>query len=252
MRNTVAVAVLALLSCAGAFGQGFEAASIKPRPAASGYEGLKGNPEQIRATPGTLTATNASLRLAVGWAYEVRDFQIAAPAWLSSERYDITAKSAGPATEAELRRMLQGLLTERFKLALHREQRESQVYVLSTGKSGPRLEAAKGEGPGKMSVSDGALVFHDTSMPELAERLSGGLLRMDRPVVNTTDLEGRFDFRLQMAENNLELKKSMERGDRDPSFIAGLLDPLGLKLQPAKKPMEFLVIDRAEKIPSEN
>jgi uncharacterized protein (TIGR03435 family) len=75
-------------------------------------------------------------------AYRVGGFQLSAPAWLDAKTFDLDAKLPPGATRAQLRDMLQGLLTERFHLALHRERRVMPVYSLIVGKNGPKLKAS--------------------------------------------------------------------------------------------------------------
>ena len=81
----------------------------------------------------------SALKSAIRWAYHVMDAQVVGPDWLANERYDIMAKAAGPAPEAELRVMLQALLAERFKLAVHRQTKEMSAYALTVGKNGPKF-----------------------------------------------------------------------------------------------------------------
>ena len=94
--------------------------------------------------------------------------QISGPGWIQSERYDISAKTAGSASNEQLKLMLQALLASRFKLALHREKKELPVYALVVGKHGSKLQAAKADGESNLQPVDagpgfemasGALVF---------------------------------------------------------------------------------------------
>ncbi len=116
----------------------FEVASIK--------RNTSGSPNMdVSAPPGNrFNAENVPLRFLIRVAYDVKDFQIAGgPAWINSDRYDITAKSESDATFAQMRPMLQSLLADRFKLALHRELKELPVYDLVAAKSGLKLTASK-------------------------------------------------------------------------------------------------------------
>jgi uncharacterized protein (TIGR03435 family) len=237
----------------------FEVASVKANASArSGAEGS--TREVIESPPGSLTMHNVSLRTCVKWAYGLRDYQLQAPAWLGSERYDIAAKAAGAAAVDQLRLMLQALLAERFKLTAHRETKELTVFALAVAKSGPKLRAAKatgrgrelGDAEGSMKPSGGALVFRNYSMAELAERLSARPFNMARPVVDRTGLTGRFDFGMKFSDNDAELKRTMERMEADQSSFASALNDLGLKLDPQKAPVEILIVDRADKVPTEN
>jgi uncharacterized protein (TIGR03435 family) len=91
---------------------------------------------------------NVSLKMLIQTAYDLRGPEAGqrisgGPVWLDSNKYDIEAKAAEPVSEAELKRMLQSLLAERFQLALHRETREMPGYTLGVAKGGPKLKEAK-------------------------------------------------------------------------------------------------------------
>src|ERR1035438_1881713 len=86
----------------------FDAASIRVSQLGKGGEGSRR--ESIQANPGSLNMRNVSLKSAIRWAYHVMDYQVSGPDWLGYERFDIMAKAATPAPEAELRTMLQALL----------------------------------------------------------------------------------------------------------------------------------------------
>jgi uncharacterized protein (TIGR03435 family) len=91
-------------------------------------------------------------------------------------------------------------------------------------------------------------------MTEFAEQLSARPLKVDRPVFDKTELSGQFDFTLKLADNMVELKHTLEGIEKGEgqSISTIIQQELGLKLQPQKGPVEVLVIDLAEKIPSEN
>jgi uncharacterized protein (TIGR03435 family) len=251
MRKEMVFAGLVLLISTGAFGQSFEVASVKPNTTAhAGGEGSER--ENISSTPGGLTMRNVSLRTGIQWAYEVRGYQVSGPAWLATERYDIVAKTSSAASEEQLRRMLQALLADRFKLVLHRESRELPVYLLVAGRRGTRLQASNGEGDSSMQPAGGGLEFRNYSMPAFAERLSTRPFSFDRPVLDETGLTGRFDFTMKLADNATELKRTLEGMEHGGPDFAAFLEPLGLRLQPQKGPVEILVIDAAEKMPGGN
>src|ERR1035441_4249184 len=120
---------LILFAATAAFGQAadspapaFAVASVKAsQPGAGGGRGRRDN---IQVSPGTVTMRNVSLKSSIRWAWHVSEFQVSGPDWLDSERYEIAGKAPGPATEEQLRLMMQTLLRERFKLALHRQTKE--------------------------------------------------------------------------------------------------------------------------------
>ncbi len=233
----------------------FAVASVKPN--LMGNAGGEGSErEKIAISPAGLTMRNVSLRSCIRWAYGVRDYQISGPGWMASQRYDIAANSASPASGEELRAMMQKLLAGRFKMALHRESKELPVYAMVVGKKGGKMQPAAGGGSSMRPVG-GALVFNNYSMAELAERLATRPFNLDRLVLDRTGLDGAFDFTLKFAENENELKhtlEGMEQGSADQglSMFTILQEQLGLNFKARKAPVESLVIEHAEKVPAEN
>ncbi len=225
----------------------FEVASVKVNIAGSaGGEGRER--ESISAAPGSLTMRNVTLNSCLRWAYSMRDFQISgAPAWFATERYDIAAKAAIPASADEMKTMLQALLAERFHLKIRTEKKALPVYALVIGKKGPKLHASGTEGSAVMRPGEGVLTFQKISMPEFADRLSARPFSIDRPVVDRTGINGVYDFDLKLADNAAELKRSLERND-GPSIFDVVQQQLGLKLEPQKGLLDNLIIEHAEKI----
>ncbi len=247
------IAALVLIAgLAAAQTPSFDVASVKVSQLGKANDKFA-SAESIDPAPNGLNMTNASLLSCIQWAYGVKEYQISGPGWLRFERYDIAAKAAGTVSGEDLRRMLQTLLKDRFKLALHREDRELPVYVLAVGKGGERLEHAKGEGKPGFKLSEGSLVFQHYSLADWAEWASvGHAFGLDRPIVDKTGLTGRYDFSMRLADSALDLKLSLRKGEQDPSFYNDALRELGLRLEPQKGPVQVLVIDHAEKLPVEN
>lgn len=121
----------------------FEVASIKPNPAGD-------NRVSIQMAPGgRWIANNVTIKMLIQQAYNVKDFQITgAPAWLSSERFDINAKAEGASAPEQIRPMLQSLLADRFQLKIQRDSREMPVYALVVGKNGSKLQPSSGAAQG--------------------------------------------------------------------------------------------------------
>jgi uncharacterized protein (TIGR03435 family) len=259
MMRTLVGTSLWLFTAWGAFGQSaaappaFEVASIKPNLSArAGREGNR--QEHIDVSPGSLSMRNVSLSSCIRWAYRVNQFQLSGPDWLDSERFDIVAKAGSPAPEDQIRLMLQTLLADRFKLAFHRETKTLPAYVLVVGKNRPKFHESGGGGassfdsPGK-SKTIGS--FKKYSMPELADVLSKTKM-LDGPVLDETGLNGRFDFTLDFTSYVPKDMKDMKKEDMAFVIISGVQEQLGLKLELKKRPIEILVIDHAEKVPTEN
>lgn len=231
----------------------FDVASVKvSQLAARGGEGS--TRESVQFTPTTLLMRNVTLRSCIRWAYDIRDFQLAGPDWLGSDRYDITAKASESVPITRLRLMLTSLLAERFDLSLHRQIKTSSIYTLRMTSRRPALQVSNSEGPSSMRPSGGALEFHNMSMAELAERLSGRPFGIDRPVIDRTEQVGVFDFTMKLAGDAAELKGSLERVelDHDSSVFTTPLRELGLRLQPEKGPIEMLIVDNAQRKPIED
>ena len=108
----------------------FEVASVKVNPSGSGGS-------SIRGSAGRLTMENVPLKKATLWAYGIpddREYALVGPDWLTTERYDIQA-TFPPGVQADVRKMMQALLAERFGLQAHREMIDSRVFVLTAAKS---------------------------------------------------------------------------------------------------------------------
>jgi len=221
--------------------QSFEVASIKlTTNIRTGY-----GYEKIVARPGNLAMSNVRLRALIKWAYDVKDYQISGPSWLGSPgwlggdlaRYEVQAKAPADTPVATLRLMLQKLLADRFKLVIHRETREVPAYQMIV----TRLEVHKSEdADGESGVSPGGASINlvNTTMEQLADLLSGPL---KTPVVDRTGVEGRFDFPIRL-----------EKGDPDEAFVSALREQFGLKLEKTKTQLAMLIVDSAEKQPTEN
>ena len=144
MKTCIVRIAFLLVSCCVAFAQqpsgspSFEVASIKPSaPQPMGMMKI-----MMNADAGMLRYTNVSLKGVICTAYRVKDFQIDGPDWLGSARFDIVAKFPDGATKDQVPEMLQSLLAERFKLALHRDTKDHAIYALVAGKGGAKLKPA--------------------------------------------------------------------------------------------------------------
>jgi uncharacterized protein (TIGR03435 family) len=146
--------------------------------------------------------------------------------------------------------MLQTLLGEEFKLRTHRETREYPVYAMVVANRGAKLK--KSEAPEfDVKVRRRHLEFHRQSMSGLVRFLynprATAQPAADRPVVDRTGLDGLFDFVLDWTQEPLEYDSAPGPALPGPSIFTAMEQQLGLKLQPGKAPIKFLVIDHAEK-----
>jgi len=239
-------------SCAD---QSFEVASVKVSP--MGSKGGERAGEKIDHSPVGVTMSNVSLPTCIEWAYNVREFQIVgAPGWFSEQGFDIVAKTGTEVSEEALRAMMKTLLADRFRRAVRRERRELPVYKLVVTKAGHKLRRSVNGGTSAMRPSAGALEFRAVSMQDFADRLARRPLHLDRPVLDSTGLDGAWDFELRLADNASGLKSSlegMERGDPDAPFRATLIqEQLGLRLDASKGLVDVVVVERANRVPTGN
>jgi uncharacterized protein (TIGR03435 family) len=214
-----------------------------------------------------------------------------APDWVSKERYDIDAKFDGSTadelqklnpTDRVLARqqMLQTLLAERFSLTIHRENKELQIYSLIVAKNGPKLQEVKlddaesdkpkggpAAGTGTMVVggTGGQIRGYTTTLATLTTMLTRVLHRF---VIDRTGLTEKYDFTLRWTPDENQLPPSSgaqvspagassglpstdPNPNSGPSLFTAIQEQLGLKLESAKGPVEFIVIDHIER-PSGN
>lgn len=207
---------------------------------------------------GRFTGTNVSLRSLITRAYGIKDYQLEAPDWIRSEHFDIAAKIPDTASQdgrefrTMFQTMLQRMLEERFKLAVHREMKTFSVYELVVARAGIKFKEVPDTGSHHMNSNNTHLIATGTSMAALAEFLSQSA---DRPVLDRTELRGVYDVKLDWAPESDDAA-----GDKIDDSVVSSLPPLpsaleqqlGLKLAPAKAPIQIFIVDHAEKAPTEN
>jgi uncharacterized protein (TIGR03435 family) len=231
------IAVGLMQSKTGDAAPAFEVASVKPH--LSDDEGTQWNPQH-----GNFTAENAPLKRLIGLAYHASAPMISGPEWLDSLRYDINAKGHGDAPESQVMLMLQSLLRDRFHLQVHRETKEMAVYFLLVANGGLKVQSADAPNPMPFPpLPPGPHSLMQRARASLAD-LAGDLSRpAGRPVLDRTGIEGTFRFRLWYS-NNPE--------SEDPDLFAALREQLGLRLEAGRGPVETLVVDHADRVPTEN
>jgi uncharacterized protein (TIGR03435 family) len=225
-------------------------ASVKAAPPGRGGRGagMQGPFGQIHAEPGSLTMRNVSMNSAIAWAYSVQQFQVSGPGWLPSERYDITAKASEAAPEDQLRLMLRTLLADRLKLAAHTEQKVLPYYLLTVAKGGPKFKESSEEGDPVFSAgpNSSTAVIRRVPMSQFIDMIQ---LILRAPIVDQTGLKGRYDATLNIGAL---ISTPIQNDDMTGTVITAVQDLLGLKLEPKKGPIDMLVVDHAEKVPTEN
>jgi uncharacterized protein (TIGR03435 family) len=156
---------------------------------------------RINTDPGSLTATNATLKQLILYAYKLPGYGVAGQGWIETERYDVRAKSENPASKEQMRLMLQTLLADRFKLKFHRETKVLPVYWLVVAKNGfkpsgvKEQESLEKDGPPALKPGGNVtFLMQRSDLPDFAE----GLSRMvGRPVLDKTGIKGDFLFYLE-------------------------------------------------------
>jgi uncharacterized protein (TIGR03435 family) len=184
-------------------------------------------------------------------AYGIQLYQLSAPNWTRDEpaTFDILASMPAGGTPEQVPEMLQTLLKERFKLAVHREYRDSEVYVLVLGKDRPRLKAAPPDAPYAFQMlprPDG--VYHFQMTANLASFAQNVASYVGRPVFDRTKLKGIYEFAMDVTRVPGDLTATLPQG---PEFVSAV-EQLGLKLELRKESLQMIVVDHIEKTPTEN
>jgi uncharacterized protein (TIGR03435 family) len=210
----------------------FEVASVKPsveRPPTAGRGG--GCPESFKMDRGRIDFECVPLRTLIGYAFGIPRRRVMGPDWMVDRRapaFDIHAKLPLGASQNQIPEMLQALLADRFKLAIHRGNKEDEVYALVVAKAGLKVKEAAPEAddtalpaaadPGgrntitRSSPSMGTVrqtegpdkTFHwdapNTTFEGLADLIDPvGLLS---PVIDMTGLKGRYQVVLEISLND--------------------------------------------------
>jgi uncharacterized protein (TIGR03435 family) len=233
----------------------FEVATIKPtKPDEQG--------RRLVWTGRRMETLNTPLSFLISFAYGMHAKQIIGlPAWADTAKFDITAQpdTEGRPTDKQLKGMLQKLLADRFKLTFHQDKRELSVYVLSVTKTGQKLTKSEGDPnglPGLFFQGLGKLNVRNATMKDFTGLMQNAVL--DRPVVDQTELAGRFDFTLnwtpddsQFGGMGAKVPPPTDSADAPPNLYTAIQEQIGLKLEATKAPADVLVIDHVEE-PSAN
>ncbi len=202
-----------------------------------------------------------SLKEIIGYGYMMNVRQIVGgPGWIESDKFDVEAEADSDAklTQPVARAMVQQLLAERFHLAMHRDRKELSVYAVTAGSEAPKLTKSGGSeyGFGTIGIQAfGQMTVKNATMGEFANLLQRYVL--DRPVLDQTGIEGRYDLMLQWTADDAQfngrggqlptLKSSFE----PPDIFGAFREQLGLRLVAKKDLAPVVVVDRVER-PTEN
>jgi uncharacterized protein (TIGR03435 family) len=236
-------ALTAAASFAAADLQSFDVASIKPNRSVSraGSTSRSGN---------RVTFDNVSLRETIEFAYGIppgRGDELVGPAWLDTEKFDIVATCPPETARERVLEMFRTLLTERFGLRTHRENRTVTGYALVAGKRGPSLRPAAKPAEENLTFGEGRLTASGMSMSSFAARLSGPIFNLGRPVMDMTGISGAYDFILRWAPD-----VATTTAEATPSIFTAIEEELGLKLERRELSVDVVVIDHVERVPSGN
>lgn len=204
---------------------------------------------------GRFNASATTLKYLLEWAYTIQPQQHSGgPSWLETDRYDITAKAEGNPTDDQMRRMVQTLLAERFKLKVHHESKELNAYIISAGKTAPKLFPPKdGETHAlRMAPLTGAdqkvVSYHIVATRFSLTQLTDIFARqLGTVIVNKTGLDGEFDFTLDLTPDDTR------PNPMEPTLLlTAMREELGLTVKSQKAPVDILVIDSVEKVGAGN
>ena len=240
------------------------------------------------------TMTNQQLRITalplayyIRLAYDVKGSQVIGPPHMQ-DRFDVSATIPVGVRQDKLNEMLEGLLADRFQLKTHRETREMQVYAIVTGKGPLKLQevpeaaidpdavtTAGGTGTSRgisVNLGNGSSFTFANNKWE-GKKLSFGQVAdqfeqfVDRPVVDQTGFKGRYDFALDVTQEDYQamgIRASMNAGfpmtsqaiQRAESAQLGSVfeafEKLGLRLESKKVAVPVVVVDSVLKVPTEN
>ncbi len=286
MLKTLSALLVLTLLLPGQAPKEFDVASIRQASAQqdSASIGLRIDGSQVHIS-------YLSLKDYIGMAYRVQIDQIVSPDWLSSERFDISAKLPADAKQTDVPEMLQNLLTDRFKLKQHREMRDFPVYVLEVAKGGLKVKesapaeefakfasqpidlAAGGDRAGvSIDYGNGSVFTLGATTIEtrkLTMLMFSNLLTrfMDKPVVDQTELKGGYDLKLELTSRDrttMLVRSAVSAGVTLPAQALALLNlpsdgslenalnNAGFSLASRKVPREVVVVDDMLKTPTDN
>jgi len=187
-----------------------------------------------------------SLTRLIVMAFGVKTFQVSGPDWLRSTKFDVSAILPASTTKEEIQIMWQKLLSDRFRLELHHDERQTTVFDLVVAKGGAKLKLA-----GQATTSNPPPVpgvqhvfMRRGTMDDLANFLAELL---EGPVLNRTALADEYEIRLGWTPES-----SAAVDPNGPTLVQAVEDELGLRLMPRKGTGDFLLIDHIDRVPTDN
>jgi uncharacterized protein (TIGR03435 family) len=242
--------------------------------------------------PTTFTCENCRLQSLIAMAYDIPEYRLSAGDRMGMDSFIVSAKIPAGATKEQFHLMMQNMLAERFKLVVHHEQKEMQTYDMVVAKGGLKLKERGEEPPAKEDTpepdpkqpeSTEVPKLGKDGFPTLPEGFTAAMMKgrarmmyprqtmewfagmmagqLGRPVIDATGLTGKYDFALFWAYGDGAAGRASASdstplaGTSDPegpSLFEAIQSQLGLKLEPTKGPVDIVVVDHAEKVPTEN
>jgi uncharacterized protein (TIGR03435 family) len=232
---------------------GIDVATVKPSTADT-----RGRLYTMRGD--RLMAINVSVMNLITFAYDLHEQQVSGGSnWMSADKFEIVVKPDTPGQPSirQMKLLLQKALVDRFQFKFHSDKRELTVYAMTLPASTKHKMTASAAGSGNLPSllfpRPGLLPARNATMNEFAQSLQGAVL--DRPVVNQTGIEGRYDFTLDWMPDETQFASfgppQQQPDNGKPSIYEAFQQQLGLKLERARVPADVLVIDKLEK-PSDN
>jgi uncharacterized protein (TIGR03435 family) len=234
----------------------WEASTIKPSDPDRQGIGINMNGRNF-------STRNTTLRDLLTFTYGLHPNQIiGAPGWVETDKFDLAARPDMPGmpSDAQIKNMMKKLIAERFKLKFHNEKKELSVFLITVAKGGPKLTKNDTDPKGLPGLGFrglGNLRVRNGNMSDFAQMMQARVL--DRPVVNQTGLEGRYDFTLQWTPDETQFggqgaraqAQAAEGGQQNPDLFTAMQQQLGLRIEATKAPADVFVIEHVEK-PSDN
>ena len=234
----------------------FDVATIKPSDPASKGKGFGGPPRHFQTH-------NTTLNDLIMFAFSVNSKQIlGGPAWMEMEKFDISGQPdlPGAPSDAQVKSMMRKLVASRFGMKFHMGQKELSAFVLTVAKDGPKMtksDADVNAGSAFFFTKLGNLTVRNATMRDFANGMQGAVF--DRPVVDRTELEGRWNCTLkwtpdetQFSVFGVKIPPPSEAGDDAPPLLfKAIQEQIGLKLDPGKPMVDVMILDHVEK-PSDN
>jgi uncharacterized protein (TIGR03435 family) len=248
----ICLAILLVTSVSGQTAESptaFEAATVKLNTGGAYYFSIGAGQIQLRNHP---------LKILILMAYRVGNSSLFGPDWLETVKVDVVAKLPASAADVSAqdrdriwRPMLQTLLAERFKLKVHQEERRIPGYALVVAPGG--LKMRRVDTPTRGAVTAGSITGESTTIAQIVASASGAT---GRPVRDMTGLSGNYEVNLTWTPEDKLLagadSASAEPGERPPSIFTALQEQLGLRLERREFPMQVVVVDHVERVPTEN